>query len=269
MSLLPTFVALLAPAEERARVTAAIGEGFTIMPFERDAGAVVLEYPWDVAIVSRQEAWQTSADLGERAVVLLSEPFDGGEVRALLHAAQRLVAARRTLALAHAHDAVRAALDPLTGLYNRTWFERELVERFAAASADGASLSLLVAGVDHFRSVNDLFGRRLADRVLLAISDILAAAVRTDDVAGRMDGEELALLTLRDRDEAVAAAEEIRAGVAGLTIRAGGARIRCTVSIGVASYPQLACSVADGLRFAAESALANAKERGRNQVCWI
>ncbi|MGE0327092.1 MAG: diguanylate cyclase [Polyangiaceae bacterium] len=99
----------------------------------------------------------------------------------------------------------QATTDPLTGLSNRRDFERALSRETAFAERHREPLSLLLIDIDHFKSVNDLFGHAEGDRVLMLVSDCIQATLRRSDHAYRLGGEEFAVL-LRGTDASAALA---------------------------------------------------------------
>lgn len=162
--------------------------------------------------------------------------------------------------------------DPKTGLLNmRGW--REVAEReMNRSSRDSLPCALLMVDLDHFKSINDTWGHPAGDDVLEYVSHALRSATRPSDVVGRFGGEEFVLL-LPDADtaEAEAAGERIRQTISELhvptTDKRGGpvAISNRTTSIGVAVYPVHADAL-DALLQAADAAVYEAKEGGRNQV---
>ncbi len=96
---------------------------------------------------------------------------------------------RENRALAHA-----AAVDPLTALFNRRYFETRIDEEIQRARRYRLDLALLVIDADDFKRFNDLFGHLVGDQVLRAISDTLRRSVRAFDVCTRFGGEEFAIL---------------------------------------------------------------------------
>jgi diguanylate cyclase (GGDEF)-like protein len=162
--------------------------------------------------------------------------------------------------------------DPKTGLLNmRGW--REVADReMNRSSRDDLPCALLMVDLDHFKSINDTWGHPAGDDVLEYVAHALRSATRPSDVIGRFGGEEFVLL-LPDADsaEAAAAAERIRQTISELhvptTDKRGGpvAISNRTTSIGVAVYPVHANAL-DALLQAADAAVYEAKEGGRNQV---
>lgn len=95
----------------------------------------------------------------------------------------------------------QATTDPLTGLSNRRDFERALSRETAFAERHREPISLLLIDIDHFKSVNDLFGHAEGDRVLVLVSQCIQSTLRRSDHAYRLGGEEFAVL-LRGTDAA-------------------------------------------------------------------
>lgn len=166
---------------------------------------------------------------------------------------------------------VRATVDRLTGLANRSRFDEVLAERFAqAAVAGGAPLSLVMIDVDKFKNVNDQHGHDAGDVVLKRMGAMLAAAARagTPDVAARYGGEEMALiLPATDRATAAHMAERLRHAIASSPVHAGTLSLRVTISLGVATIePGSPFRVPAHLIKAADLAMYKAKHSGRNNV---
>jgi diguanylate cyclase (GGDEF)-like protein len=159
-----------------------------------------------------------------------------------------------------------AAVDGLTGLYNRRHFEALARAEFARCQRYHRPLSMLMIDVDHFKLVNDRFGHAAGDRVLKAIAEICGAAKRDSDVLGRLGGEEFALLLPETTSEAARAfAERLRSGVRECPVVIDGETIVATVSIGVAGATPRTSGIEALLR-AADQALYEAKRAGRNRV---
>jgi diguanylate cyclase (GGDEF)-like protein len=160
--------------------------------------------------------------------------------------------------------------DSLTGLLNRRAFDAELFNGVRRARANRSVISLLVIDIDDFKAYNDGFGHPAGDIALQSVAGaMLASVARPDDACCRIGGEELAVV-LPDTtlDGATAVAERIRRSVANLRIAhsAQSGLVTMTVSIGAASTETDASLSADGLFAAADRALYEAKEAGKNRV---
>jgi diguanylate cyclase (GGDEF)-like protein/PAS domain S-box-containing protein len=159
-----------------------------------------------------------------------------------------------------------ATADAVTGLYNRTYFVSKLEEEFQRSVRYDLPLSLLILDIDYFKSVNDTFGHRAGDVYLKAVSEILAKEVRIVDTLARYGGEEMVVIMPHTKSsDAFVAAERLREKVASLEVFFEGHSMRRTVSIGLASYPEVPAAVTDDLLKVADSALYEAKGGGRNQ----
>ena len=166
-----------------------------------------------------------------------------------------------------------ANFDPmLTELHNRRAFNAYLQDAVSKQSKEGTSLSLMMLDVDHFKKVNDTYGHQAGDDVLHALARILTAhAIQYQGFTARYGGEEL-VVVVKGMDQLVAGikAEAIRAGVEGYDFRTRTngqleEKVNFTVSIGVAEWQ--AGWDAGQLVSAADAALYEAKNTGRNRVC--
>lgn len=159
-----------------------------------------------------------------------------------------------------------ATTDALTGLPNRRTIGDRANALFARARSIGPGFSVAVVDVDHFKRINDQYGHDVGDAALRGVAQALATQCRGDNVVGRQGGEEfVALLEDATPQDAVVAAERLRAAVADSAHAIGGTALTTTVSIGVASYSERDREFADILR-RADRALYAAKAAGRNCV---
>jgi diguanylate cyclase (GGDEF)-like protein/putative nucleotidyltransferase with HDIG domain len=163
--------------------------------------------------------------------------------------------------IAQLYDSART--DPLTKLYNRRGF-RELLDLELERSRRGeGTMAVLVGDLDHFKEVNDRSGHHVGDAVLRMLATILSEGKRQIDIAGRVGGEEFALiLPGTDRDGAFILAERLRADVQEAF---SDATVPVTISFGIATHPEHG-ETAAGLLRSADEALYAAKESGRNRT---
>jgi len=160
----------------------------------------------------------------------------------------------------------QALRDGLTGLFNRRHLDASLAGAVADARRSGAPLAAVLVDVDHFKAVNDTYGHRLGDEVLVAAAEELAAHVRPGDVVARYGGDEFVVLLPGATGEiASRRAHEWRAGFADrVTALAPEGMDRVTLSIGISEL-----TVEDdgeALLRAADRALYRAKAGGRDAV---
>ena len=171
--------------------------------------------------------------------------------------------ARERMVLGYKHASL---IDPLTGVGNRrAFFERgeKLLHRSAF---DRRPTVLLLFDLDRFKHINDTFGHHVGDRVLVAFCGAATAALRPDDLFGRLGGEEFAsLLPHTSLEEGLAVAERIRSNFAATTLEIGENTLAPTVSVGVAMSFDPSRNLADLLK-EADRALYRAKANGRNRV---
>ena len=164
-----------------------------------------------------------------------------------------------------------ARTDPQTGLANTVFWHEIATKELERARHDNTALGVLYLDLDHFKAINDTHGHPAGDQVLKAIASELKHEVRTDDLVGRLGGEEFAILLPKTSSEETAeAAERIRRRIAGLSITVTTHRGPTTVdgltcSIGAATYPTAGLSL-DELLLAADTATYAAKNAGRNRV---
>ncbi|HYS62613.1 MAG TPA: sensor domain-containing diguanylate cyclase [Paraburkholderia sp.] len=164
---------------------------------------------------------------------------------------------------------VLARTDGLTGLNNRRTFEQDLEEEWGRAQRNASPLSMLLIDVDSFKGFNDLYGHSAGDDALIEVTRCITNNVRRPgDTAARYGGEEFAVL-LPDTDEAGAMglAEQIRAAIQERGVRhVASSHHVLTVSIGVACTRGQTFITTRALINAADEALYEAKDAGRNRV---
>ena len=126
-------------------------------------------------------------------------------------------------------------------------------------------LSLLMLDIDHFKVINDTHGHDVGDDALRVFSQNIQANLRDTDVAGRLGGEEFAVLLIEtDITGALDLANRLRQAVTDIHLAAGDREVRYTVSIGVSGLEPDEC--VERLLHRADVALYEAKRKGRNSV---
>ena len=160
-----------------------------------------------------------------------------------------------------------AATDALTGVANRRILDLTLRHEWFRAQRSGLPLSVLMIDADHFKAFNDRHGHQRGDEALRTIAKVISANVRRPaDLVARYGGEEFSVI-LAETDSAGAQkiAEQIRSAVEQLP-RVEGDDSPMTVSIGISTWTTKTDATLEQLLFAADKALYQAKERGRNRV---
>jgi diguanylate cyclase (GGDEF)-like protein len=195
----------------------------------------------------------------------LDRPFDEDEGR-LAH----WLAAQASIALENArlHRAVeqQAITDDLTGLANRRRFGESLALEVSRAQRFSGSLALVLADLDDFKRVNDLYGHQVGDDVLRRFAELMRESVREFDLAARHGGEEFAILVPEtDLDGGMRLAERLAAALRAARFSSpGGETFAVTSSFGVAAFPD--AHSAEQLMLNADRALYRAKKEGKNRV---
>lgn len=160
--------------------------------------------------------------------------------------------------------------DSLTGLRNGRYFHARLDEEFSERERTGDSLAVVLLDLDHFKHINDTHGHPAGDDVLVSVGRAIASVSREGEVEARVGGEEFALLVPRSSgDAAREVAERVRRAIAAAEVSPDGdptARLRVTASAGVATTAETAAATARDLYEAADAALYQAKQEGRDRT---
>jgi diguanylate cyclase (GGDEF)-like protein len=163
-----------------------------------------------------------------------------------------------------ASDAER---DGLTGALNRRGIDLRLAQALAEARRRQQVLAVLFVDIDHFKKVNDQFGHAVGDRCLDNVVARIGSELRVADSLGRYGGEEfVAVLPGAGVQQALAAAERIRADIEFRCREVDGHPVRITASIGVAVFDLATDIEPAALLAVADAALYQAKRAGRNRV---
>jgi diguanylate cyclase (GGDEF)-like protein/PAS domain S-box-containing protein len=157
-----------------------------------------------------------------------------------------------------------AERDALTGLFNRRKLQEELTRLLAIAERHHTRGALIFFDLDEFKYVNDTFGHRAGDTMLIRIAGEVGSLVRRNETLSRLGGDEFALL-MPDvtAQEAEALAERIVRAVSQIPFRFEGQNFRLTTSLGIALYPEHAVNTEELIAHA-DAAMYQAKESGKN-----
>lgn len=172
---------------------------------------------------------------------------------------------------AQMRDAQRVAslsfTDRLTGVHNYAFFADALPRECRRAERYGLPLSLVVLDLDRFKAFNDRWGHDAGNRLLAAVGEVIRASSRSSDIAARFGGEEFALIVPGPAEEALEAAERIRAAVAKVTVLvAGGESVGTTISAGVSDFQNGSADLGERMLDQADKALYHSKATGRDRV---
>jgi diguanylate cyclase (GGDEF)-like protein/PAS domain S-box-containing protein len=157
-----------------------------------------------------------------------------------------------------------AERDALTGLFNRHRFNEELGRMTADAERHGSRVVLLFFDLDEFKYINDTFGHRAGDAMLIRVAGEVAGQVRRNEIFARLGGDEFAILVPDISDEMLhVLADRITQSIAHVRFEFEGQSLRLTTSLGVALFPDHADNAED-LIARADTAMYQAKEAGKN-----
>jgi two-component system chemotaxis family response regulator WspR len=188
-----------------------------------------------------------------------------------LHLEEKVKERTKQLEDANKQLEILSITDPLTNLYNRRYLESTLDKEFSRATRYKKSISALMMDTDNFKNYNDNNGHVLGDILLQKVSEIIKKNIRTTDFAARYGGEEFTvLLPETNLVGATELAERIRQDIEKLELVGAKEQPmgKISISIGVASYPEITENINDLIKNA-DKALYKAKEDGRNRVVYI
>ncbi len=181
----------------------------------------------------------------------------------LAEAQRELLSAHYRLKRREEEVRVLAQSDPLTGIANRRRLHDVLAVEYARARQSGGALTIAMADIDHFKSINDKFGHDVGDTVIRTFANVIKGRIRTTDLAARFGGEEfVVLMPESDTAGAVQCIEEIRTRFEQTNIPP--IQRPVTASFGVATLA--ADDTVASLIKRADQALYAAKQGGRNRV---
>ena len=190
------------------------------------------------------------------AVLVKLEPDDRAVVQGALERAERTEAELRFL----------ADHDPLTGLLNRRRFRAELDQYVSFTGRYGGRGAVMVIDIDGLKQVNDKLGHQSGDTLIRRVSEILRERVRATDLVARLSGDEFAVLMPQtDTAGALQLGEDLRAQVAE-GFPASAETEAATISVGIAMFDGQREAGAEAVLVAADEAMYQAKEEGRNRI---
>jgi diguanylate cyclase (GGDEF)-like protein len=197
----------------------------------------------------------------------LTKPFDRGELLARVAVGKRVVDLHRQIEAQNRQLELLALTDALTNLPNRRAIEDWATRQLSGAARYGFPLWIVMADLDHFKSVNDTCGHEAGDIVLKRFAEVLKSNSRKSDICGRIGGEEfLFSLTHTNAQNARLVIDRIREELAHTMFRFDGNTLTVTASFGAAGFAGTRAPNLSQLIAQADNALYSAKRLGRNRV---
>jgi len=222
-------------------------------------------YIYVILLTGKTEKQDLLKALQSGADDFLSKPFDAQELQARLHVGRRILDLQDGLIAAKEELRFRATHDSVTGIYNRAMVLDAMNREHARQIRDGNPFGVILADLDHFKSINDNHGHLCGDEVLKEAARRMRACIRPYDVVGRYGGEEFLIVVAR-ADEAVTLrlAERMRKAIDSTPFVSDAGLITVTASFGVTASLEPG-SDKKMLVQLADEALYRAKRNGRNQ----
>lgn len=186
----------------------------------------------------------------------------------LVHAYEQVTSQAEELRRKNADLELLSVTDPLTGLYNKRYFETLMESEVERAVAQNQICSILLIDVDHFKALNQRYGHKAGDGVLREIARLLALRTRKTDVLCRFGGDEFFLLCRQaTMANAMNIAEQLHEAVTREPLLIDGQAIEVGLSVGIATIPSPRVVRTAGEFFeCADQALHRSKQLGRNVI---
>lgn len=194
-------------------------------------------------------------------------PVDSNELLARVRTQIRRKRFQERLRSSYEVSLSMALTDPLTGLYNRRYFEVHLQKMLQKSKEHNKQMSFIIMDIDHFKDVNDNYGHAVGDEILKEFSDRIQDKLRSFDLVARFGGEEfVAVLPDVSEDVAHIVAERLRASIEDkpFICSAPDGKVSVTVSIGGTMIKAGSQSSIEEILKRADDCLYEAKENGRN-----
>lgn len=197
-------------------------------------------------------------------------PQEASVIRSILAVMVMVVGSSKALSRTLSELEYYSSHDPLTGLYNRRYFNDMLEYEVGRSERHGHEFSILMLDLDDFKDINDTYGHPCGDTALIGVADSLRAVVRKGDLATRLGGDEFAIiLTETSREGGMIVAEKLRTELREAVFSAPNEKtFHLTTSIGIVTYPQDAQNLSD-LMTGVDIGLYRAKKLGKDTVCSI
>jgi two-component system, cell cycle response regulator len=227
--------------------------------------------PYVILLTAKDSKSDLIFALNEGADDYISKPYDLDELWARLNVAKRTVQLQNSLIKTKQRLQFQAYHDELTGTYNRRAILEMLSREWVRAKRANTHLSIAMIDIDYFKKINDVYGHQGGDEVLIQFSKIIQQSLREYDFVGRIGGEEF--LVISPSMHAVSLGftsenlyERLRKQIETTPFLFNQKQIHITTSIGVSNIEE--AQSFERLLEGADQALYQAKNQGRNQICY-
>ena len=220
-----------------------------------------------ITVKTDEDAIEKAYDVG--GIDFVTKPFKPKELLAKVTREFKLQELIKDLEDSKEELRLLASIDSLTKLYNRRYFSKISEQLLSLAKRNKTDVSVLMLDIDKFKNVNDTYGHKVGDDILIKLSSILLECSRKSDLLCRFGGEEFVILLPETNiDGAMIIAEKIREVVEELDIHIEDDKVvNFTVSIGVSQINIEEDSCIEASINRADKALYEAKANGRNRIC--
>ena len=219
-----------------------------------------------ILLTSHNQKEKVIKGLDSGADDYLTKPFHEGELLARVAVGIRIAELHREIQAKNNLLEELARTDPLTGLPNRRAHEEWASRAMCGAQRHGFTFWLVMADLDHFKSINDRFGHETGDTVLRRFGEIIKSLTRSADMCARLGGEEFVIAVSHvDREGINIFVERLRRRLENEFFESQGTEFSVTASFGVAGFDKQLHDFPQLLR-EADAALYRAKEGGRNRA---
>ncbi len=224
-------------------------------------------YAYVILLTGNTDKEEVIEGLAAGADDYLTKPFHPGELQARVRVGRRIVDLHREIQDKNRQLEEMALTDPLTGLPNRRAIDFWATRQVSAASRHDFPIWVIMADLDHFKSINDTHGHDAGDIVLKSFAEILKTNTRKSNICGRLGGEEfLVIITHIEKENIAIAIERIRKQFADQEFTMAGHTFHATASFGIAGIRGTTGLNLSDLVTRADAALYSAKHHGRNRI---
>jgi len=207
-----------------------------------------------------EDSIEKAYDIG--GIDYVSKPFKPKELLAKVNRELTLQELQKELL-------IMATTDSLSTLYNRRYFTQSSEQIFNLSKREQQALSIIMIDIDKFKSINDNYGHKIGDDVIVYFANKLKEIQRTSDISCRYGGEEFVLLLPNTSlENATIVAQKLRSTIELSTLKISSTQeIQFTISLGVASVDFMEDTSIEPSLKKADEAMYRAKNSGRNKVC--